>query len=188
MDRFLNYLSGKNKKLNILDLGCGNGFFSNLMALKGHTVTGVDVNLPELKQAATVFKSSGIKWYYLDILQEEIPAGKFDIITFCCSFQYFNQPAGLLKRCQELLSDSGEIHIIDSPFYNETTRETARANSAEHFKSLGIGSMSGYYHHNTYEVFKGLDYNFKYRPGSLFSKLLRIKDSPFPWIMIPKRN
>src|SRR5690349_5516763 len=51
IQRFLQYISKKNR-MNILDIGCGNGFFSNLMSQKNHNIVGVDINLHELKQAA----------------------------------------------------------------------------------------------------------------------------------------
>jgi ubiquinone/menaquinone biosynthesis C-methylase UbiE len=182
--RFLKYLTKKGSGLHILDIGCGNGFFTNLLSLKKNKVVGVDVNFTELKQAAEAFPSADIKWYYTDILNEKLPEQGFDIITFCTSFHYFDNPQLLLKICLLLLKKGGEIHIIDSPFYDESKKITAKLNSEKHFENMGVIEMKNYYHHNSYKALEGFSYKFNYIPGSFFKKLLRIKDSPFPWIMV----
>jgi ubiquinone/menaquinone biosynthesis C-methylase UbiE len=182
INRFLKYLSQKRKTFRILDVGCGNGFFTNLIQKQGHQVTGLDVNLAELKQAAEAFGSSNITWVYADIFLDNLPENKFDMITFCCSFQYFENPAQLLKRCKELLDPGGEIHIIDSPFYPETEIEAAQNRSMNYFRTMGTENMHKYYHHNSYAVFDGYDVMFKYKPNKFRTRVF--KDSPFPWIII----
>src|SRR5437870_3853887 len=54
--RFSDYVS-KNSFKNILDLGCGNGWFSNKLAAiqKKGKVTGLDMNKQELEQAVRIF-------------------------------------------------------------------------------------------------------------------------------------
>lgn len=179
--RFLKYLSKKKKSLRILDIGCGNGFFTHSMAAQ-HTVVGVDVNLTELKQAAEAFHSSAIVWYYCDILNVMLPESKFDLITFCASFQYFDDPVTLLNRCRDLLVSGGEIHIIDSPFYTDQTKLLAKNNSLNHFTKMDVEGMTKYYHHNTTEVLKNFAYRLAYKPNKLLRKFFN--DSPFPWIII----
>lgn len=181
--RFLNYLEKKKQGLRILDIGCGNGFFTHLMSTH-HSVVGVDVNLTELLQAAEAFPKPGITWYCADVLEEDLPEAPFDLVVFCASFQYFDRPEALLARCRSLLKPGGEIHIIDSPFYDEAGKITAKQNSLRYYQSIRTEAMIGYYHHNTYEVLKDQAFRFKYRPGSFISRLLRVQDSPFPWIVL----
>jgi ubiquinone/menaquinone biosynthesis C-methylase UbiE len=184
--RFLNHLSKRERGLKILDIGCGNGFFTNLMTEKKNKVFGVDVNLTELKQAALAFTNPDIHWYYADILNDTLPEQKFDLITFCTSFHYFENPQLLLKTCFSLLKKNGEIHIIDSPFYDEEGRKTARLNSVKHFEKMGVTDMKNYYYHNSYKALEGFHYKTLYHPKNFLRKLLRIKDSPFPWIVLKK--
>jgi ubiquinone/menaquinone biosynthesis C-methylase UbiE len=176
----------KKGPLTILDIGCGNGFFTNLMAREQNRVVGIDVNMLELEQAAAVFATPSIKWYYLDIMTEELPANTFDLITFCCSFQYFKDPELLLLRCNGLLKEKGEIHIIDSPFYNEDTKQTAKENTVNYYRAMKTESMTHYYYHNTFKVFEGFNYRLKYKPSKILNRLFKTLDSPFPWIQIFK--
>ena len=46
--RLTRCLSRQAKPLAILELGCGNGWLSNLLSKSGHRVIGVDQNLYEL--------------------------------------------------------------------------------------------------------------------------------------------
>lgn len=182
--RLVSYVQAKQKAQRILDIGCGNGFMTNLLAGEKHRAIGVDVNLTELKQAAQAFPKARITWYYIDLLNEALPEDKFDIITFGASFQYFKDPAQILSVCKSLLAPGGEIHIIDSPFYTQAEKEGAQQNSRKYFRSLQAEGMTEHYHHHSYDALRGFRTEWKYRPGSLLRRLFRISDSPFPWIKI----
>lgn len=182
INRFLKYLEKKNKQLKILDVGCGNGFFANLMQKQGHYLMGLDVNIVELNQAVEAFGASNITWVYADILSDNLPENKFDIITFCGSFQYFENPKKLLSLCKELLHVGGEIHIIDSPFYHETEIEAAKQRSKEYFHTMETDAMNKYFHHNSFNIFEDYHIALKYKPNMFLTKIF--KDSPFPWIMV----
>ena len=49
------------KKLNILDVGCGTAFFEVLLAEEGHTVTGIDLTEEMVKEAEIMIKSHGLE-------------------------------------------------------------------------------------------------------------------------------
>lgn len=182
--RLLKYVNTRQKALRILDIGCGNGFMTNLLVGTRHRAVGVDVNLTELKQAAQAFPNVRITWYCLDLLSETLPEDPFDIITFGASFQYFKEPAQILAVCRSLLKPGGEIHIIDSPFYHRDEKARAQQNSKRYFQSLQAEGMTEHYHHHSYDTLSAYTVEWKYRPGSLLRRLFRITDSPFPWIKI----
>ena len=182
INRFLKHLAHKKRACNILDIGCGNGFFTKLMQEQGHFVVGIDVNLLEVNQAVTAFGAEEIIWVYGDILCDPLPEATFDIITFCCSFQYFENTELLLRRCKQFLKPGGEIHIIDSPFYNEIGKAAAKARSKEYFEKVDVLPMQDYYFHHSYETLQNFIIQFNYKPNLFRTKLLH--DSPFPWIVL----
>jgi 2-polyprenyl-3-methyl-5-hydroxy-6-metoxy-1,4-benzoquinol methylase len=186
IDRFSKYLYNKGK-CTILEIGCGNGYFANLLASEGHSVCGVDVNLAELESAAETFKDS-VSWFCLNVLEREVPGGPFDIIVFNASIQYFESLEALVQRCIQMLSPAGEIHILDSPFYKESEKNSARQRTIEHFTKMGLPEMADYYYRHDETILWKFGSKKLYRPRPLLRLFLRSKDSPFPWIMIPKQT
>ena len=184
IERLLAYLRQKKSHLRILDIGCGNGFMAHLMAGSTNTVVGVDVNLTELKQAALAFPEQNITWYYLDLIHEPLPEKQFDFITFCASFQYFKNPEKILAICKSLLTPTGEIHIIDSPFYDGMGKTKAVEGSKDYFNKMGVAEMATHYHHHSLDVFNAFVMDLKYKPGSFLKKCFGMIDSPFPWITL----
>lgn len=180
--RFLSWIDKKENPLKILDVGCGNGFFTAMMQKRGHKLTGLDVNLPELRQAAEAFGNHEINWLYADVMTDDLPENNFDLITFCCSFHYFPDPKALLNRCKHLLTPKGEIHIIDSPFYSEDAKQAAKQRSLDYFKSIGSENMHKFYLHNSFDVLIEFEIELKYKPNKFRTRLFH--DSPFPWILI----
>ncbi|WP_347840562.1 class I SAM-dependent methyltransferase [uncultured Draconibacterium sp.] len=70
------------EKLNILDLGCGPGLYSNLLAQKGHNVTGVDFSDNSINYAKRKAKEDGLEINYIqsNYLELELPEQSFDLV------------------------------------------------------------------------------------------------------------
>jgi ubiquinone/menaquinone biosynthesis C-methylase UbiE len=117
-------------------------------------------------------------------MQEKPGSHKFQMITFCGAFHYFQDPHAILNRCIQLLSPGGEIHVIDSPFYTDRTQHQAREKSRLYFKQMGQGTLAGYFHHHTLAFLDKYSHQLMYKPSFLKRKLLRQTDSPFLWIKI----
>lgn len=180
--RILDYLKNKNKPLNILDIGCGNGWFTNhLASIEKTLVHGLDINSVELEQAARIFKKDNLRFIYADFY--EIPSffkNNYDIITLNASIQYFDNLKELLTVLKSFLKPDGEIHIIDSPFYNESQLEAAKSRTKNYYKGLGKPEMSDYYFHHCFEDIQ--DFEVLYKPKkNILHKLISKKDSPFYW-------
>jgi SAM-dependent methyltransferase len=189
-NRFKEYMSTKPGTMNILDLGCGNGWFcGQLSKTTNHNFFCVDVNLTELKQAKKVFNSEKLKFIQADIFKVDIPIDYFDLITLNASIQYFPNFKRIIDRLLGLLNDNGEIHIIDSPFYSENEVSNAVRRTNEYFKSIGFPEMSKQYYHHSLMDLNAYDHEIHYKPNTLinkFNKMFFINDSPFPWILIKK--
>jgi len=188
--RFRNYLSNKKTKLNILDVGCGNGWLIGQLAKEfDHNYFGIDLNLEELKQADRLFTKENVKFIYGDINKASLPTDTFNIVVLNSSLQYFKEVDTLLKELLTISKSYGEVHIIDTPFSlpNDVIRE--RNNSLKHFTSLKLPEMNSRYFHHTLDELKYFRYIFNYNPDTIKNKLSNFifdEDSPFPWIMITR--
>jgi len=188
--RFKEYLKTKKQNLNLLDLGCGNGWFcGQLSKTFNHHFYCVDVNLTEMKQGRKVFNSEQLNFIYADIFNSEIPTASFDIITVNAAIQYFPDLKRLLDRLIKLLIATGEIHIIDSPFYSKSDVINAKNRTMDYYSSLGFPEMADNYFHHTFEDLSNFNYRILYKPQALLTKMTNLfftKDSPFPWIKITR--
>jgi ubiquinone/menaquinone biosynthesis C-methylase UbiE len=184
--RLINYLGKKNKPLCILEVGCGNGWLSGMLAaLKNSTVTGLDVNSAELNQAKRVFaERSNLHFTERDLINMEF-GGKFDALIFAASIQYFSSFDEMINKTMSYLSPGGEIHILDSHFYPLKELELARHRSYLYYNSIGYGEMTEFYFHHSLNSLNKFHHKILYNPLSLKNKLLMKKD-PFPWVCITR--
>ena len=95
----------------------------------------------------------------------------------------------MIKRLFYFLTDEGEIHIIDSPIYNQNELAGAKERTARYYISNGFPEMAKHYYHHTFDELKDFNYKILYDPKAVQNNLKKIfgfKDSPFPWISIIK--
>jgi len=176
-----------NKK--ILEVGCGNGWLSHqLSKQKRNDVIGLDLNEIELRQAASVFGDrSNLSFIYADIFTLTL-LSKFDFIVLASSVQYFRDFQILILKLFDLLTEEGEIHIIDSPFYKTSELPVARARSESYFQRFKLNIAPFYFHH-PWDSLDGFHSKVLYNPRALLTRLkARVvkNESPFPWIRIKK--
>jgi SAM-dependent methyltransferase len=104
--------------LRILDLGAGNGWLSNRLALRGHSVAAVDLNTND-------FDGLGCYRFYDSVftpVQAEFDHLPFadsssDVVVFNASLHYTVDISRTLKESMRVLDPAGMLAILDSPVY-----------------------------------------------------------------------
>ncbi|HNR55775.1 MAG TPA: methyltransferase domain-containing protein [Flavobacteriales bacterium] len=184
--RLVHVLEQEDRPLKILDVGCGNGWLTNLLHQQGHMTTGIDAFTAELEQAARLFP--GPDFARADLITSELPKEHYDVIVFAASFQYFADAAGTLARCRELLGARGEVHILDTILYQSRTEvEDARTRSTNYYAELGFPEMAGHYHmHRLSDVQAAGRCRILSAPGGMDRTLARFgrPASPFTHIVV----
>jgi ubiquinone/menaquinone biosynthesis C-methylase UbiE len=186
------YISSGHGEKNILDLGCGNGWLSNKLSdIKSTNVIGMDLNQTELEQATRVFLTKeNLVFVYGEIFTDSLNEIKFDFIILSAVIQYFSDINTLVENLLKRLSPSGEIHIIDSPFYSEKELPEARKRTTEYYNKLSIPEMTDYYNHHTLrELLSNYHVDILYNPKNIFNRIknnLSGSNSPFYWLRIKK--
>lgn len=188
LDRLSRHLARHKFLTTILEIGCGNGWMTRHLASGKNEVCAIDINEKELLQAARLFSSDNISFIYGDIFSIPLAKKRFDVVILSGSIQYFQKPDMLLERLLELTRAKGEIHILDSPFYEKGQVSEARKRSEDYFGSLGMPEMGSYYFHHSYQVLNNFNWSFLFDPASPYERLmhgvLQKRRSPFPWIRI----
>jgi len=188
-EKLIQYLNNKSPH-SILELGCGNGWLSHRLAAAFPlgTVMAMDINTGELTQADRVFGAlyHNLTFKYVDIFSHDFGDNKFDCIILAGTMQYFSDLKKLINILSLMLKTNGEIHLLDSPIYNPGEVAKAKVRSDAYFDKCGCPEMKTYYHHHSWEQFKGFNYYVQYNPLSFWNRLgQRVRnDSPFPWVII----
>lgn len=186
------YLARRSRPLSILELGCGNGWLSNLLQNAGHRVIGLDRNRFELGQAARVFSTAGGPLFVdADIFVAPLPAKSLDAIIVVSAIQYFPDLTRLVKQLAQFLKTDGELLIADSPLYSDEEVERAVLATRKYYAALGFPEMSARYFHHTLSALQSFGPILLSSPTQTLTRLknfLGYADSPFPMIALRKSN
>jgi ubiquinone/menaquinone biosynthesis C-methylase UbiE len=181
--------------IRILDLGCGNGWFSAMLANLEHTsVLGIDLPGEELEQAQRVWEPQLPNLQFLggDIFSLPLEEHSFDFITLGASYQYFPDLAMLVGRLRGLLKEGAQIIVFDSPVYPENACAKAKERTQKYYSEMGFPALASFYHHHSWEKVQALGgKQAKSAPGKwekrisgLFSKAI----NPFPILVFSKTH
>lgn len=93
----------------IIDIGCGEARFLDVFARHGAICEGVEIGNDCIRAASERYK----------VYQGEFPDidvdGKYDLVIFRGTVQYFEKPAEYLEKAISVLNDGGHIFITSSP-------------------------------------------------------------------------
>lgn len=92
----------------LLDVGCGDGVFMDLMRERGWAVQGLDISEDVVWHAKEVL---GLECAVADVEQDDLPPGPFDAITMWGVLQLVYDPRALLDRLRDRLEPDGVIGI-----------------------------------------------------------------------------
>ncbi len=102
------HISGK----TVLDVGCGGGILAEAMAVRGATVTGIDLAEKSLKIARLHLLETGIEVDYrciaVEALAEAQPAS-FDTVTCMEMLEHVPDPASVVRACATLVKPGGLV-------------------------------------------------------------------------------
>lgn len=101
-------LTGK----KVLDVGCGGGILSHSMAMRGATVTGIDLGEANINAAQIYAKQTGQNIDFACVSVEafaEQRAGEFDVVTCMEMLEHVPDPQSIIDACFKLLKPNGVL-------------------------------------------------------------------------------
>jgi len=109
-------------RLDVLDLGAGNGWLSYRLALEGHCATALDIRddqVDGLGAAAPFLPRTDGRMRTLVAAFDSIPVptASFDLAVFNASLHYATDLAAVLTEAARVVRPGGRLAILDSPFY-----------------------------------------------------------------------
>ncbi len=102
-------------KSTILDVGCGTGSLSVVLAGLGHTVTGIDLSSSMVSLALEKAAGHGlpIKFLVMDASSPRLPHHHFDVIVCRHLLWALPKPERVLRGWAELLKKKGRLILIE---------------------------------------------------------------------------
>ena len=105
-------LCGDVAGLRVLDVGCGNGYFSRELASRGARVTGIDLSEKSLRVAELHCLQSKAQVTYERVTADDYAqrhAGAFDVVTCMELLEHVPEPAGMVAACARLARPGGQV-------------------------------------------------------------------------------
>jgi ubiquinone/menaquinone biosynthesis C-methylase UbiE len=111
--------------LDVLDVGCGTGFLSLLLAELEHRVTGIDVADAMLTMARGKAAALGltVDFRNSDAEAPQLPASSFDLIVERHVLWTLPRPAFALKSWRQLLRPGGRLLLIEGHWESMKPRD-----------------------------------------------------------------
>ena len=103
-----------NRKLRVLDVGCGNGNISRYIGSKGHDVLGIDISKATINKAISLTNMPNVR--FKNIAAEELIAAAeiFDLVICSEVIEHLDTPAPVVEALRTLLNKDG-ILIVTVP-------------------------------------------------------------------------
>jgi 2-polyprenyl-3-methyl-5-hydroxy-6-metoxy-1,4-benzoquinol methylase len=100
---------------DVLDIGCGTGSLSIVLAGLGHQVTGIDLSPAMISIAQTKAAKLGfqIKFHVKDAVSFQLPCDQFDAIVCRHLLWALPEPKQVLQRWAKFLKRNGRLILIE---------------------------------------------------------------------------
>jgi SAM-dependent methyltransferase len=95
----------------ILDVGCGDGTFLNLMRNRGWTVDGIDFDPKAIQSAKQKY---GLNLRQGDLKAENLPSDTFDAVTMSHVVEHLPDPIAMLVEIRRILKTGGRL-VMTTP-------------------------------------------------------------------------
>jgi ubiquinone/menaquinone biosynthesis C-methylase UbiE len=102
---------GRVRGKRVLDVACGEGFFSRALQSTGATVTGADI-APELIKIAQRIGPDGISYIVAPAERMPLPDESFDAAVCVLALQNIKNLSGALAQVAHLLKKGGEFTVV----------------------------------------------------------------------------
>ncbi len=104
------YASG----LRVLDVACGEGYGSALLATKAASVTGIDVSPDAIHHATNSYHKANLAYLCASCTSIPLPDASYDLIVSFETIEHITEHQDFLREVARLLSANG-VFIISSP-------------------------------------------------------------------------
>ncbi|TFH05884.1 MAG: SAM-dependent methyltransferase [Spirochaetales bacterium] len=135
----------------ILDVGCGTGDFTRLLAtgtLRPRSVLGIDPDKDSIDEARRLTDDRVIRYRVMDLYEAPFRDARFDTVAAGNALHHFRDPLRALGEIRRLLRDDG-VCVIREVISDGLSPAQANTRDIHHFKAR-IDTLRGHTHRETY--------------------------------------
>jgi ubiquinone/menaquinone biosynthesis C-methylase UbiE len=129
--------SGLEKNHTVLDLGCGTGLQTVLLARRCRSILGVDVGESAIKQAIERANRCGVAdratFRCVPIEEAGLPANSFDRVYSFCVLEHIDNLDRVLEELFRVMKPGGEMHVTVDSLATIRDRQLVEKHFQDHF-------------------------------------------------------
>jgi len=107
---------------NVLDIGCGDGFWTNFFGRRVNTITGIEPYKPDYFNAKK-HASTNVKIFNEDAESMGFDEGSFDSVYSVCVFEHLYNDVAAFSQMHKVLKPGGQllgtVDSLNAPFISE---------------------------------------------------------------------
>jgi ubiquinone/menaquinone biosynthesis C-methylase UbiE len=108
----------------ILDMACGDGYYSRKMAERGAKIAALDLDPKRISNALTYHDVPNVEYRLGDAEALPYADGTFDKVVSVCALEHFLNPQNAIKEAARVLKPGGLLVLhVDSFSYREISKE-----------------------------------------------------------------
>jgi 2-polyprenyl-3-methyl-5-hydroxy-6-metoxy-1,4-benzoquinol methylase len=111
----------------VLDIGCGDGFWSRQIAERGAEVVGIDPSEKGVARANQVNRLPGTEYRLVNAEQMDFADGSFDKVVSMCVIEHFHDEDRVLEHVARVLRPGGRLVLSADSLSNPEVTEAERA-------------------------------------------------------------
>lgn len=106
------------KNLDLIDIGCGTGYWTQRISLTAKRITGIDINKSVLEIAETKQYSCPTEFLLMDAYKLDFPNKKFDgaLASFWLSHVRREVVDNWIEDLHKILNDGATVFIVDNTY------------------------------------------------------------------------
>jgi 2-polyprenyl-3-methyl-5-hydroxy-6-metoxy-1,4-benzoquinol methylase len=127
------WITGRVSGMRVLDLACGEGYGSHLLASTAASVVGVDANPQAHEHARLRYQRPNLR-FERDLLERFGEPGSYQAVVFLQTIEHVRDPAAVLGHVRELLAPGGTAYVSTPNLLTLAPKGAPRSDNPWHLR------------------------------------------------------
>jgi SAM-dependent methyltransferase len=139
---------------HVLDVACGEGYGSAILASVASGVVGVDASAETIAHAATAYPNADVQFIHAQATEIPLPDASFDVVVSFETLEHMDEHEAFVQEAHRVLREGGLLllstpdrsqYLVDDPpnpyHIKEVDHQELTALLARHFNQIRVGGQ-----------------------------------------------